>query len=308
MRLVRCIGLSLAIGLWFGCDSIGSKTAAPAPGPAEPAAAAASPAQPPTRLVYPADPVVYSRGAAIQANTPYSTGGLITSYRVNPALPAGLALDPATGVITGTPEAVAATASYEVTGSNSAGSTSVSLSLTVNDQAPAAKPVVTLAPFLTEATTGLAASTKDLGKDMTYAWTLRGGSITAGQGTPAITFTAGDAGTLTASVAVGNTGGSLTGSAEATVVRAPDSTMTLSQAAAVRGTGRASVPEQAGVTYLWTSLPGTASATITSGQGTREITFTAGANPGTVQIQVRVQNQAGHYATTTGTVKVQTGY
>jgi PKD repeat protein len=310
MRLVRCIGLPLAIGLFLGCDSLGSKTAAPAPGPAEPATppAAQAQAQAPIRLVYPADPVVYSRGVAIQANTPYSTGGLITSYRVNPALPAGLALDPATGVISGTPEAVAATASYEVTGSNSAGSTSVTLSLTVNDQAPAAKPVVTLAPFLTEGTTGLSASTKDLGKGMTYAWTLRGGSITAGQGAPAITFTAGSAGALTASVAVGNTGGSLTGSAEATVVPAPDATLTAPQAVAVRGSSHASVPGQPGMTYLWTILPGAATATITSGQGTREIDFQAGANPGTVQLQVRVQNQAGHYLTNTGTVKVQTGY
>lgn len=310
MRLVRCIALPLALGLFLGCDSLGggSKAAAPAPGPVEPSAPAAAPAQPPTRLVYAADPVVYSRGVAIRANTPYGTGGLVTVYRVNPALPPGLSLDPATGIISGTPGAVTAAASYAVTGSNSAGSTSVSLSITVNDQAPAAKPVVTLAPFLTEATTGLAASTPDLGREMTYAWTLSGGSITAGQGTPAITFAAGNPGTLTASVAVANTGGSLTGSAEAAVVRAPEATLTLPRAVAVLGSSHASVPDQPGMTWLWTLVPGSGTASITSGQGTHGIEFTAGPTPGTIQIQVRVQNQAGAASTATGTVKLQSGY
>ena len=300
MRLVRCIGLPLVIGLFLGCDCLGGRSKA-----ADPAAPAQDQGQPPLRLVYASDPVVYARGVAIPPNTPYGTGGLITSYRVSPALPQGLSLDPATGVISGTPTRVAAAASYEVTASNSLGSTSVTLGITVNDQAPAANPVVTLAPFLTEGSTGLSASTQDLGREMTYVWTLRGGSITAGQGTPAITFTAGEAGALTASVAVGNTGGSLTGTAEATVVRAPDATLSVPQAMEAYGTRNASVPAQSGVTYIWTILPGSGTATISSGQGTHEIGFTAGASLGTFQIQVQVQNQAGSYLTNTGTVKIQ---
>ena len=42
-----------------------------------------------------------------------------------------------TGVITGTPTAVTATKSYKVTASNSTGSATASLSITVNDAAPA---------------------------------------------------------------------------------------------------------------------------------------------------------------------------
>ena len=60
----------------------------------------------------------------------------MTSYSVSPALPAGLSLSTSTGIISGTPTAVTATASYTVTASNSAGSTTATLSITVNDQPP----------------------------------------------------------------------------------------------------------------------------------------------------------------------------
>ena len=56
---------------------------------------------------------------------------------MSPALPAGLSLSTSTGIISGTPTAVTATASYTVTASNSAGSTTATLSITVNDAAPA---------------------------------------------------------------------------------------------------------------------------------------------------------------------------
>ena len=59
------------------------------------------------------------------------------SYSVSPALPAGLTLSTSTGVITGTPTVVTTTTSYTVTASNSAGSATASLSITVNDAAPA---------------------------------------------------------------------------------------------------------------------------------------------------------------------------
>ncbi len=91
----------------------------------------------PAGLTYSTNPATYVKGTAITANTPSSTGGAITAYSVLPALPAGLVLSPTTGVITGTPTVVAATAVYTVTGSNVTGSTTVALTITVNDAAPA---------------------------------------------------------------------------------------------------------------------------------------------------------------------------
>jgi hypothetical protein len=95
-------------------------------------------AAPPSALTYSANPVAYSRGTAIANNTPSSGGSGVVAYSVAPALPAGLSLNPNTGVISGTPTAVTAAASYTVTATNAAGSITAALSLTVNEAAPTA--------------------------------------------------------------------------------------------------------------------------------------------------------------------------
>ncbi len=87
---------------------------------------------PPSGLAYSVNPAVYTQGVAITANTPSSSGGAVTSYSVSPALPAGLSLNTSTGVISGTPTAVTATATYTVTAGNSAGTTTVGVVITVN--------------------------------------------------------------------------------------------------------------------------------------------------------------------------------
>ena len=89
--------------------------------------------QPPANLTYATNPATYTVGTAITPNSPSSTGGAITAYSVSPALPTGLSLDTASGLIAGTPTLAAAQAVYVVTGSNGSGSTTVSLTLTVND-------------------------------------------------------------------------------------------------------------------------------------------------------------------------------
>jgi len=91
----------------------------------------------PSALSYTTGTAVYTVGAAIPADGPTSSGGAVSSYSVSPALPAGLSLSASTGVIGGTPTAVTATASYTVTASNSGGSTTARLNLTVNNAAAA---------------------------------------------------------------------------------------------------------------------------------------------------------------------------
>jgi hypothetical protein len=86
----------------------------------------------PAGLSYSANPAAYTVGTAITANTPSSSGGAVTSFSVTPALPAGLSLNTASGVVSGNPAAVAAIATYTVTATNSAGSATASLSITVN--------------------------------------------------------------------------------------------------------------------------------------------------------------------------------
>ncbi|MFZ1612769.1 MAG: kelch repeat-containing protein [Holophaga sp.] len=92
----------------------------------------------PTNLTYSSNPATYQKDTAIVANTPTHSGGVVETYSVSPALPAGLTLDTKSGVITGTPTVGAATASYTVKATNTAGNTTVSLSITVN------APVITI--------------------------------------------------------------------------------------------------------------------------------------------------------------------
>ena len=91
---------------------------------------------PPAGLAYATNPATYTRGTAIAANAPTSTGGAVDGYAVTPALPAGLSLHPTTGVLSGTPTAITPLATYTVTATNAGGSTTATLGITVNDAAP----------------------------------------------------------------------------------------------------------------------------------------------------------------------------
>ena len=106
--------------------------------------------QPPSALSYTAGTAVYTKGVAITPNSPTSSGGTVTSYRVSPTLPAGLNLSATTGIVSGTPTAVTAQAIYTVTASDSAGSATASLTITVNDQPPSALSYSTPTAIYTE--------------------------------------------------------------------------------------------------------------------------------------------------------------
>jgi len=67
---------------------------------------------------------------------PQTAGGSPTTWSVEPALPSGLSFNEATGEISGTPDVVTADATYTVTASNAAGSTSVQLQVEVLLAAP----------------------------------------------------------------------------------------------------------------------------------------------------------------------------
>ena len=119
MRSSKWLGLILTAVFLLFCGCGGGPTSVITP-------------QPPSALSYTTATAVYIKGTAITPNSPTSTGGAVTSYSVNPALPAGLTLSTSTGVISGTPAAVTATASYTVTASNATGSTTATLTITVN--------------------------------------------------------------------------------------------------------------------------------------------------------------------------------
>ena len=82
------------------------------------------------KLLSYSSPQSYQVGSSISPIMPTVTG-TVTGYTVQPSLPAGLSLDPVTGRISGTPSAAAPATNYIITASNSTGSTTFSLSLTV---------------------------------------------------------------------------------------------------------------------------------------------------------------------------------
>ena len=77
-----------------------------------------------------------SVNSAITGYTISSTGGTITSYAITPSAPAGLTFNTATGLLSGTPTGVAGATAFTITGTNGAGSTTATFTLTVTALAP----------------------------------------------------------------------------------------------------------------------------------------------------------------------------
>ncbi|MGK5082516.1 putative Ig domain-containing protein [Bdellovibrionota bacterium FG-1] len=88
-------------------------------------------------ISYAGSPFTYTKGSLIATLTPTLGGGPVTSCTSAPPLPLGLSINNTTCVISGTPTAVTPTANYTLTASNSGGSATASISITVNDAAPA---------------------------------------------------------------------------------------------------------------------------------------------------------------------------
>jgi N-acetylneuraminic acid mutarotase len=91
----------------------------------------------PAGLSYAMNAAVYEVAQPIVPNRPTIEGGTVDRYTISPALPTGLAIDTATGVISGTPAAVVAATAYTVTAANAGGSTTARLQIEVR-QTPAA--------------------------------------------------------------------------------------------------------------------------------------------------------------------------
>lgn len=76
-------------------------------------------------------------GVALTGYTISSTGGAIAAYSISPSAPAGLTFNTTTGLLSGTPTAVASATTYTITGTNATGSATATFDLVVTLGAPA---------------------------------------------------------------------------------------------------------------------------------------------------------------------------
>ena len=93
----------------------------------------------PTNLVYSQLSFTFAVDSLFSGITPTvnnCSGSVTCTYSVAPSLPVGLSLNSTTGKVSGTPLAISSRRNYIVTVSNSAGSTSETLSIAVNPKAP----------------------------------------------------------------------------------------------------------------------------------------------------------------------------
>ncbi len=80
-----------------------------------------------------------------------SAGGAVDSYSISPNLPAGLSIDTDTGSISGIPASSASVQTYTITATNTAGSDTASVTITVNSV-----PIIAVSPRTLFATVGTA--------------------------------------------------------------------------------------------------------------------------------------------------------
>jgi hypothetical protein len=143
----------------------------------------------PSSLSYTPSSISGTVGVAISSLTPTVTG-TVDTYSVSPALPSGLSINASSGVISGTPTAIAASASYTVTASNSGGSTTATVTVAVAKGTPS----ITAVPTASAITNGQALSASVLSGGTasvagTFTWTTPSTVPAVGTATYGVTFT-----------------------------------------------------------------------------------------------------------------------
>lgn len=109
------------------------------------------------------------------------------------------------------------------------------------------------------------------------------------------------------------TGSNSGGSTQCTLVvtvkdAAPNATIFAQDKVFYNETGlKASVPAASGMTYQWSFIGGTATGSVTAGATSNMVAYSTGANPGSYQLAVTVQNRSGESATSTRTLGVVAG-
>jgi sugar lactone lactonase YvrE len=113
----------------------------------------------------------------------------LPAYDINPALPEGISLDPDTGIISGIPNTITPTTTYTIITSNNAGSSSSAIDLATisccpNPELPDITPIIVGQANTCDEYTYIYSVSPIA--NSSYTWTVTGGVILSGQGTPQI--------------------------------------------------------------------------------------------------------------------------
>jgi len=168
----------------------------------------------------------------------------------------------------------AATTTYSVTVTNNAGCSGTASKTVTQNGSPT--PAITAAAAVCANSAGNAASVSTV-SGATYAWTVTNGSITSGQGTNAITYSAGASGNVTIAISV--TGGSCSGSSSKSIpIQAPP-VVTITGPTTTCPNASFTLDAGAGfATYAWSNGATTRTITVTeTATTTYSVTVTTGA-------------------------------
>lgn len=257
----------------------------------------------PSSLAYPE--IVATVGQAITPATPTITGKAVR-WTVTPALPAGLTLDPVTGVISGTPTVASTQTSHTVSAANSGGSTSATLHITINSGAAPSNLSYASAAIVATVGTSITNDTPTVTGTVT-SWTVSpslptGISLNSSTGVISGTPTATSPAT-TYTITATNTSGSTTATVQITIGPPPPSNLSYSPSTIVGTVNQAITavsPTVSGTVASWTvspSLPagitldplsGVISGTPTAASTQANYTVTASNSYGSTQATLQI--------------------
>lgn len=238
-------------------------------------------------ISYPSYTVAATQNTSISTLIPSNSGGIIASWSISASLPSGLTFSTTSGQISGTPTVTLSSTNFVVTATNSAGSDTKTIAVSVSAQLV---PIISYSPSiisavvgtaitsLTPTNTGEAATSWSISPSLPSGLSLNTSSgvisgtstVTSASATYTITATTSTSATGTTTITVSST------NASATVPNAPTigiATATGATTATVTYTAPGSDGGATITTYTATSSPGSITGSVSqAGSGTISIT------------------------------------
>ena len=90
----------------------------------------------PSAITYSSNAYVETKDSSMTTGVPTVGGGPVVTWSVSPGLPTGLNIDSSTGEISGTPTVLSTLTTYTITATNTGGSATTTIDITINDIPP----------------------------------------------------------------------------------------------------------------------------------------------------------------------------